>query len=78
MSVSNLLKQQIYAGIMEVIKDSSCYYTSYIGYRYDGLTEKGAEELKKFIDMMAPHMLELQNTELKELAKKMVVEELAK
>ena len=63
---------------MEVIKDPSCYYASYIGYRYDCLTDKGAMELKKFIDMMAPHMLELEKTELEELAKKLVVEELAK
>lgn len=76
--MSNLFKRQVYAGIMEIIKDQKYYYNSGIGSRYDHLTEDGTSKLKEFINIMAPHMLEIEKKELEELAKKLVVEELKK
>lgn len=76
--MDNLFKKQVYAGIMEILRDPKYYYGSMGSYRYDHLTEDGVIKVKEFINIMAPHMLEMEKRHIEEVAKKMVVEELAK
>lgn len=76
--MSSLFKKQVYAGLMEILRDNKYYYNSGLGSRYDHLTDSGVDALKEFINIVAPHMLEAERKNLEELAKKMVVDELKK
>ena len=68
----NVLHRQIYAGLMEILKDSNYYYHN----KYSTLKDPGKEEIIKFINMMAYHMIEEDNQQLTERAKKIVWENL--
>jgi len=74
----NVLKKQIYAGILEVLKDNKCYYRSSVGGNYSYFTEEGEKALMHYIKTMAPTMLDQYDYEMNEIAKKMVWEELKK
>ena len=72
----NVLKKQIYAGILEVLKDRSCYYRSGVGSNFSYFTEAGEKAIMHYIKTMAPTMLDQHDYEMNEIAKKMVWEEL--
>jgi hypothetical protein len=74
--MNQLLDKQVYAGLMEVLKDSNCYYPSPIGSEYDMLTERGEKAVVEFIKIMAPHMIKNYKQELDQRAKRMVIQEL--
>ena len=75
----NVLKKQIYAGILEVLKDRTCYYRSTVGGgSYSYFTEAGEKAIMHYIKTMAPTMLDQYDYEMNEIAKKMVWEELKK
>ena len=75
----NVLKKQIYAGILEVLKDRNCYYRSSVGNgSYSYFTEAGEKAIMHYIKTMAPTMLDQYDYEMNEIAKKMVWEELKK
>ena len=74
----NVLKKQIYAGILEVLKDRDCYYNSSVGASYSHFTEEGEKAMMHYIKTMAPTMLAQHEYEMNERAKKMVWEELKK
>ena len=74
----NVFKNQIYAALLEILKDDTMYYHSTIGNEYCNLSEKGKEELLSYVTMMAPLIMKREKQELDKLAKKLVVEELKK
>lgn len=76
--MSDVLYKQVYAGILAVINDKDCYYTSSVGYHHNKLTSEGEEAIVAFVKQFAPLMLAQQNKELDARAKKMMWEELKK
>lgn len=76
--MSNLHKRQIYAGLMEIIKDSKYYYNSRIGPEYNKLTDDGMKAVIEYITQVAPYMLKKSEEELNMLAKQIIFDELKK
>ena len=76
--MNHILHKQIYAGLLEIVKDNNLYYHSSIGANYSHLREDGEKALLEWIHLMAPKMLELEERQLDERAKKMMWEELKK
>ena len=74
--MSNLYKRQVYAGIMEILRDNKYYYNSMMGYNYNHLTDAGRQELAKFIEIVAPEMLRLETEELDTRARDLVAKAL--
>jgi hypothetical protein len=73
--MSVLLKSQVYASIMEILRRKEYYYQG-ISANYNSLTDDGINELKKCITIWAPHMIEDENQSLDMRAKQMVIKEL--
>jgi hypothetical protein len=76
--MSNVLEKQMYAGMLAVINDKDCYYTSSVGHHHNKLTSEGEEAIVAFLKQFAPLMLKQQEKELDIRAKKMMWEELKK
>jgi hypothetical protein len=76
--MNHVLHKQIYAGLMEVIKDRNLFYHSSVSKDYCHLTEQGKEAVTKWIELMAFEMLALEKAELDARAKKLMWEELKK
>ena len=76
--MSNLHKRQVYAGLMEIVKDSKYYYHSKVGADYCHFTDDGKKALMDYIEHMAPLMIKREKEELEALAKQMMWEELKK
>jgi leucyl-tRNA synthetase len=74
--MSNLLKLQVYVGLMEIIKDKQYYYRSNVDANFNKFTDEGREEVVKYLSIMAPHMLREVEEELDMRAKQMVIQEL--
>lgn len=73
-----LLKRQVYAGLMEIVKDDRYYYKSKVDQSYNRITEDGREALARYLAIMAPHMIRELEEDLMMMAKQMVIEELKK
>lgn len=69
----SMLQKHLYNGILEILRDGGSYYNS-IMVNSSSLTEKGKDELIQYVLMLAPRMIELYDTQLKEHAKKLVIE----
>jgi len=76
--MTHILHKQIYAGLMEIIKDERFYYNSPIGKEYSHFREGGKEAALKWVELMAPQMLELEKQQLDARAKQMMWDELKK
>lgn len=76
--MNHILHKQIYAGLFEIIKDDRHYYHSAIGPQYCKFRDSGKEAAIKWLELMAPQMLELEKTQLDARAKKIMWEELKK
>jgi len=68
-------EKQIYAGLMEILRDDYFYYQGY-SKDYNHLTEDGKAAVIEYITMMAPHMLKREENALDYRAKQMVINEL--
>lgn len=68
------LDKQVYAGLMEILKDGNLYYHSPIGSEYDTLSETGQQAVIEFVTIMAPHMIKNYRQELDERAKQLVIQ----
>lgn len=75
---SKVLPDQVYSGILDILHNDMLYHNSFVGTEYCRLTEEGQQEVIKWINMLAPHMLAQENKELDERAKRLVVQELKK
>ena len=76
--MSNLHKKQVYAGLMEIIKDDKYYYQSRVDIDYNKFTDEGIKALTEYMQHMAPLMLKKEKQFIEALAKQMVWEELKK
>lgn len=76
--MSNVLQKQVYAGILAVLNDKDCYYTSSVGSQYNKFQNEGEEAIMTFVKQLAPLMLEQQEKQLDARAKKMMWDELKK
>jgi hypothetical protein len=65
-------EKQIYAGLMEILRDDHFYYQSF-SKDYNHLTEEGNVVILEYITMMAPHMLKREEEILDNRAKQMVI-----
>jgi hypothetical protein len=68
-------EKQIYAGLMEILRDDYFYYQGYAK-EYNHFTEEGNAAVIEYITMMAPHMLKREEDALDYRAKQMVIKEL--
>jgi hypothetical protein len=76
--MNKLLPNQVYAGLVEILKDQTLYYHSKIGANYCHLTEEGEKEVLNWIKLMAPYMHDHEKDKINKSAKEMVWEELKK
>lgn len=76
--MNHILHKQIYAGLFEILKDERMYYNSPIGKEYSHFREAGEKAALKWLETMAPLMLELEKEQLDARAKKMMWDELKK
>ena len=76
--MSNLLKRQVYAGIMEILNDKKYYYCSTVGPQFNHFTEEGNLAIIEYMQILAPAMLKKEEQEFTKLAKEMVWDELKK
>ena len=68
------LDKQVYAGLMEIIKDKKYYYQSGIISDYNKLTDEGKEAVLEFISIMAPYMIKYDNQMLDERSKQIMMD----
>ena len=76
--MSKILPNQVYAGLYEIVKNKQLYYHSSVGDNYCHLTEEGEKEVVKWIQLMAPQMVRLEQEIIDKRAKEMVWDELKK
>lgn len=74
----NLFKQQVYAGILEILRDDKFYYHSDIASKYCRLTEKGERAVIEWLALLAPIIIEKEKKEFDKKAKELVWDELKK
>ena len=70
------LDKQVYAGIIEILKDKHFYYQSSISSEYNYLTDDGKEAVTEFISIMAPHMIKNENQMLDARSKQIMMDAL--
>lgn len=78
MNRNSLQQRQFCAGLMEILSDSKFYYHSTVGRDFSKLSEEGKAEIVKYIDFMAPMLIEERKKMLDEHAKEMVINGLSK
>jgi len=67
------IKDAVYGGLMEIMRNRQYYYHSGIGSNYSHFTDEGREAVQEFINVMAGKMLEAEHHELDERAKQQVI-----
>ena len=67
------LKDFLYGGITELMKDRQYYYYSTVGPDYCHWTEEGQQALVELMDVISYKMLETENKELNARSKEMVL-----
>jgi hypothetical protein len=72
------IKDVIYGGVMEIMRNRQYYYHSSVGSAYSHFTEEGREVLMEFLNTMGGKMMEAEHEELNERAKQQVIAELKK
>ena len=72
------LKDGLYGGLAEIIKNPKIYYHSIVGSEYCKFTEKGREEIIKWLEMHAIGIIKYEEQLLDARAKELVLKELKK
>jgi hypothetical protein len=67
------IKDIMFGGVSELIKNKNFYYFSSIGPQYCRWTEEGKLELQAYMDYMAYKMLEAEEESLNKRAKELVI-----
>lgn len=67
------IKDIMFGGISELIKNKNFYYFSTVGSEYCHWTEEGKVELQSYMDLMAYKMLEAEEESLNKRAKELVI-----
>lgn len=74
----SLHKRQVYAGLLEILKDSKYYYNSRVGMDYNHLTDEGKLAVVEYIETIGAHVLKKEQEILDARAKELVWNELKK
>lgn len=69
-----LLKDIIYSGLSAIAQNKTYYYHSTVDSRYSHFQENGRDEVLEFVKMMAELIIEIEDEEISEHAKKMVMD----
>jgi hypothetical protein len=72
------IKDLVYGGMMELMRNRQYYYHSGINSTYSHWTDEGKEALAEFMTLVAAKMFESEEAELDARAKELVVRELKK
>lgn len=72
--VKTPLEKHLYSGLMDILRDREFYYQSGINRDYSKLTDVGKEAVLEYISILAPYMLEREQTELDNRAKKLIID----
>lgn len=76
--MSELFRNQVYVGLLEILKDDNMYYKSGIDSRYNKLNENGERAVLEWVRFVAPKMIEIEKQNLDIHAKQLVLQELKK
>jgi hypothetical protein len=69
----NAIKELLYGGVMEMLKNRDYYYNSSIGSNYNHFTENGKEAIEAYLKVIADLMLKAEEESLNKRAKELVV-----
>ena len=72
------LKELMYGGIEELLRNSRYYYHSSIGNNYSHFTDEGKRNLIEFLDMIAFEMKKCRDAEDEQRSRELVIKELTK
>jgi hypothetical protein len=72
------LKELMYGGIEELLKNSRYYYHSSIGPGYSHFTDEGKKNLAEFLDIVAHEMKKCRDAEDEQRSRELVIKELTK
>ena len=75
---SESLKDGLYGGLSEILKNPRLYYHSIVGGEYCKFTDKGREEIIKWLEMHAVAIIKHEEEVLDARAKELVLKELQK
>lgn len=75
---ANAIKDLMYGGINELVNNPEFYRRSPIGWEYCRFTDKGAEALLQYMNLMSVNILIAQAAEADRRAKEMVMNTLSK
>lgn len=70
------IKDVVYGGMMEIMRNRQYYYHSSVGSVYSHFTEEGREVMMEFLNTMGGKMMEAEHQELDARAKEMVMDQL--
>lgn len=70
------IKDVVYGGLEELIRNRNYYYFSSVGAGYSHLTEEGKAAVAEFMDVMAWKMKEAEDADLNKRAKQQVLDTL--
>jgi hypothetical protein len=67
------IKDIVYGGLMEIMRNRQYYYHSGVGSSYSHFTEEGQVAVQEFISVVAAKMMEAEHAELDARAKEQVI-----
>ena len=67
------IKDFMYGGLMELIRNRKYYYHSAVGAGYSHLTDEGKTALAEYMNMVSWKMLEAEEAEIRSKAKEMTL-----
>ncbi len=70
------IKDIVYGGLMEIMKNREYYYHSGIGSHYSHFTDEGTEAVREFLNVISGKMMEAEHEELDQRAKAQVISQL--
>lgn len=70
---SNAVKELMYGGVHQLVKNQKYYYHSEVGVSYSHWTEEGKSALADYMNIMVYKMIEAEEAELNQRAKNLVI-----
>lgn len=67
------IKDFMYGGLMELVRNRKYYYYSGVGSTYSHLTDEGKTALAEYMNMVSWKMIEAENNELNARSKEMIM-----
>lgn len=70
------VKDLMYGGLMEIMRNREYYYHSGVGSHYSHFTDRGKEAINEYVSLISGKMFEAEQAELDKRAKDLVIKEL--